>query len=436
MRNRYGAILLVAAQLKCVAANGGGFGGDKKDAELSSEEIALQVGALVLLLALSAMFAGLGLGLMSLDLIGLEIVVAAGEDEHATEKERMNSEAAKKVIPLRRNGNLLLTTLLLGNVAVNVLTSIITADLTSGLFGFIASTVLILIFGEIVPQALCSRYALVIGGKVVPFVRILIALFYIFAKPVSMALDATLGEDIGTVFTRRQLAEIIDIHEKQEMIDKDESSIIRGAMTFGNKTARSIMTPVNELFMAPISAVLDRVLIHSILASGFSRILVHGASVNDIIGTIHVKDLIFVDPKENTLLSNFFQIFGRTTRSVAPDCRLSALLQTFKSESAHLVLVKQPQTTDASGDMHTLLGIVTLEDVLEEILQAEILDEGDVSDRRHHDSERKRFLLRRFDDAGRLGLDDLCQADDPSEDELAAGLVQDAPLIEITEAEH
>ncbi|KAE9357105.1 hypothetical protein PF008_g3304 [Phytophthora fragariae] len=425
--------MVAAVRLESATANGGGFGGDKQHADLSSEDIALQVGALVLLLALSAMFAGLGLGLMSLDLIGLEIVVAAGEDEQATEKERMNSEAAKKVIPLRRNGNLLLTTLLLGNVAVNVLTSIITADLTSGLLGFIASTLLILIFGEIVPQALCSRYALVIGGKVVPFVRVLIALFYVFAKPVSMALDATLGEDIGTVFTRRQLAEIIDIHEKQQMIDKDEGSIIRGAMTFGNKTARSIMTPVDRVFMTPISAMLDRVLIHSILASGFSRVLVHGDSVNDIIGTIHVKDLIFVDPKESTLLSSFFQIFGRTTRAVAPDCRLSALLHTFKSESAHLVLVKQPQTIDATGDMHTLLGIVTLEDVLEEILQAEILDEGDVSDHRNHDSERKRFLLRQFDEGGRLGLDDLCQADDPSEDELAVGLVQDAQHFEDVE---
>ncbi|EGZ27560.1 hypothetical protein PHYSODRAFT_308753 [Phytophthora sojae] len=421
----YAAVVVVATRLESAAANGGGFGGGNEHKDLSSEDIALQVGALVLLLALSAMFAGLGLGLMSLDLIGLEIVVAAGEDAQATEKERMNSEAAKKVIPLRRNGNLLLTTLLLGNVAVNVLTSIITADLTSGLFGFIASTVLILIFGEIVPQALCSRYALVIGGKVVPFVRVLIALFFVFAKPVSMALDATLGEDIGTVFTRRQLAEIIDIHEKQQMIDKDEGSIIRGAMTFGNKTARSIMTPVDQVFMAPLSAVLDRVLIHSILASGFSRVLVHGESVNDIIGTIHVKDLIFVDPK----------IFGRTTRSVAPDCRLSALLHTFKSESAHLVLVKQPQTIDATGDMHTLLGIVTLEDVLEEILQAEILDEGDVSNHRNHDSERKRFLLRQFDEGGRLGLEDLCQADDPSEDELAVGLVQDAQRFDSVEVD-
>ncbi|RLN58624.1 hypothetical protein BBJ29_007883 [Phytophthora kernoviae] len=418
-------VMLAVAQLETVVANGGGFGGgDKSSSELSSGEIAMKVGALVALLGLSAMFAGLGLGLMSLDLIGLEIVVAAGEDENATEKEKMNSKAAKKVIPLRRNGNLLLTTLLLGNVAVNVLTSIITADLTSGLFGFIASTVLILIFGEIVPQALCSKYALVIGGKVVPFVRILIALSYVFSKPVSMALDASLGEDIGMVFTRRQLAEIIDIHEKQEMIDKDEGSIIRGAMTFGNKTVRSIMTPVDKVFMAPLSAVLDRELIHSILASGFSRILVSGTSVNDIIGTIHVKDLIFVDPKENKALSNFFQIFGRTTRSVDPDCQLSALLHAFKSESVHLVLVKQPQTTIAKEEMHTLLGIVTLEDVLEEILQDEILDEGDVSGRPHQHSERKRFLLTQFDEGGRLGLDDLCQANDPSEDELAVGLVQ------------
>ncbi|ETI43853.1 hypothetical protein, variant 1 [Phytophthora nicotianae P10297] len=426
-------VLLAVLQLNSVAANGEGVGDG--DAELSSEDIVLQVSALVLLLALSAMFAGLGLGLMSLDLIGLEIVVAAGEDEHATETERVNSEAAKKVIPLRRKGNLLLTTLLLGNVSVNVLTSIITADLTSGLLGFIASTILILIFGEIVPQALCSRYALVIGGKVVPFVRVLIALFYIFAKPISLALDATLGEDIGTVFTRRQLAEIIDIHEKQQMIDKEESSIIRGAMTFGTKTVRSVMTPVDQVFMAPMSAVLDRVLIHNILASGFSRILVHGTSVNDIVGTIHVKDLIFVDPKENTPLSSFFKIFGRTTRSVHPDCRLSALLRAFKSESAHLVLVKQPQTTYASGDMHTLLGIVTLEDVLEEILQAEILDEGDLAvHRSHHHSERKQFLLRQFDEGGRLGLDALCQADDPSEDELAAGLIQEPQHVELSES--
>lgn len=94
--------------------------------------VALQVVAVAVLLGLSGLFAGLGLGLMSLDLIGLEIVVAAGQDELATDRERRNSAAARRIIPIRKQGNLLLTTLLLGNVSVNALTSILMADLTSG----------------------------------------------------------------------------------------------------------------------------------------------------------------------------------------------------------------------------------------------------------------------------------------------------------------
>jgi metal transporter CNNM len=87
---------------------------------------------IIFLVALSAVFSGLTLGLMSLDKIGLEVVIGAGEDESATEKEKALAEAARKIAPIRKDGNLLLTTLLLGNVAVNSLLSILMADLTSG----------------------------------------------------------------------------------------------------------------------------------------------------------------------------------------------------------------------------------------------------------------------------------------------------------------
>lgn len=104
---------------------------------------------IVFLVCMSAMFSGLTLGLLSLDKTGLEIVME-GEDAK-------NAAAAKKIYPIRKRGNLLLCTLLLGNVAVNALLSILMAEKAGGLVGFLVSTFVIVIFGEIIPQAVCSR---------------------------------------------------------------------------------------------------------------------------------------------------------------------------------------------------------------------------------------------------------------------------------------
>lgn len=108
----------------------------------------LQIVLIVLMLCLSALFSGLTLGLMSLDKTGLEIVMS-GDDPKA-------ARYAKVIYPVRENGNLLLCTLLLGNVAVNALLSIFLAAYAGGIVGFVSSTFLIVIFGEIVPQALVS----------------------------------------------------------------------------------------------------------------------------------------------------------------------------------------------------------------------------------------------------------------------------------------
>lgn len=105
----------------------------------------LQIALIIIFLCLSALFSGLTLGLMSLDKTGLQIVMG-GDDPVA-------AMYAKKIYPVREDGNLLLCTLLLGNVAVNALLSIFLAAYTGGIIGFISSTFLIVIFGEIVPQA-------------------------------------------------------------------------------------------------------------------------------------------------------------------------------------------------------------------------------------------------------------------------------------------
>jgi hypothetical protein len=112
----------------------------------------LQIILIIVLLCMSALFSGLTLGLMSLDKTGLEIVMA-GDDP-------VDAEYAKRIYPVREKGNLLLCTLLLGNVAVNSLLSIILADFAGGTVGFVTSTFLIVIFGEILPQAIVSSVLL------------------------------------------------------------------------------------------------------------------------------------------------------------------------------------------------------------------------------------------------------------------------------------
>ena len=109
------------------------------------------------------------------------------------------AQYAKKIYPLRKDGNLLLCTLLLGNVAVNAMLSILIAEITSGMIGFAVSTIFIVIFGEIIPQATFSRHALYVGANTIPIVKAFIVLMYVAAKPLAMVLDRVLGEELGTV---------------------------------------------------------------------------------------------------------------------------------------------------------------------------------------------------------------------------------------------
>ncbi|KAG7384238.1 Metal transporter cnnm2 [Phytophthora pseudosyringae] len=209
--------------------------------------------AIVVLIVLSAISSGLTLGLMSLDKVSLDVVVRAGDRQGATQDEMKKAKAAKRILPVRVDSNLLLTTLVLTTVAVNSLLSILMADLTSGLVGFFASTILIVLFGEIVPQSLCSRHALTIGSAFVPVVRVLLLTLYIFAKPVSYVLDRTVGEDVGTMFTKRELQKLVEIHVRQKIVHPEEGYIVRGAMSYKNKVVSDIMIPADKLFSLPIS---------------------------------------------------------------------------------------------------------------------------------------------------------------------------------------
>ncbi|GMH50474.1 hypothetical protein TrRE_jg10315, partial [Triparma retinervis] len=348
---------------------------------------------IVVLILLSGLFSGLTLGLMGLDMTGLEIVMG-GSDPVAAKN-------AKKIIPIRRNGNQLLCTLLLGNVAVNALLSILTAELFGGLSGFLLSTAIIVVFGEIIPQASCSRYALQIGAKSIPVVKVIMVLMFPLAYPLAWCLDKALGEEMGTIHSKAEMKRLLEIHVRAGGLDEEQGKTMAGALQYQDKVVEEVMTPLEDVFMVSIDDKLTFDLVAEIFKSGFSRIPVYEVNEDSIVGLLLVKDLIFVDPEDEVLVRSFIQIFGRGLHVVWPDQSLGECLRTFKQGRGHMALVRDVVNEGGMDPRYVVKGIITLEDIIEEILGADIVDETDVFvdvdnhikvDRRTFDWARLRLL--------------------------------------------
>ena len=309
----------------------------------------------IVLIALSALFSGLTLGLMGLDVYDLERKMMHGD------------LLAKKVYPIRKRGNLLLTALLLGNVFVNAFLAVYLGSLASGVVAGVAATALIFVFGEIIPQAVFSRYALRLGAMMVPLVRVLIFVLYPIIYPISKALDKMLGEEIPNVYSRKELISIIAEHEdsQESPIDEDEERIAHGALKFSQKKVEEIMTPRTVVVGVWEDKDVNKELADELLESGMSRFPVYEEENQDVLkGLLYIRDLVGKDLKGKVR-----DLDLRGIHYVPEDMPLDDLLNDFIKHRQHLFGVQ-----DEFGGFS---GVVTVEDVLEEILQREIVDEHD-----------------------------------------------------------
>ena len=247
-------------------------------AAITTAELVGRIVGAVVLLILAALFSGLTLGVLGLDLSDLEIIKESG-----TEVEK---RAASRIYPIRAQGNLLLCTLVLGNVAVTSLESILMADLTSGLIGFLLTTVLVVIFGEIVPQAFCARYGLEVGSKAAPLVNVIIFLFYPFTKPLALMLDCALGEEKGNSYNRAGLRKLVKMHVEARQLGEAEANIIQGALNYRSLPVKTIMTPLRNVFAVKCSDRLDAALMEKIFRKGYSRIPVWNEASTAVVGLL------------------------------------------------------------------------------------------------------------------------------------------------------
>ncbi|XP_026153944.1 metal transporter CNNM4 [Mastacembelus armatus] len=331
----------------------------------------LQVILICCLLVLSGMFSGLNLGLMALDPMELRIVQSCG-----TEKEK---KYARKIEPIRSKGNYLLCSLLLGNVLVNTTLTILLDDLIgSGLGAVVASTIGIVIFGEIVPQALCSRHGLAVGANTIMVTKFFMFLTFPLSFPVSKLLDVLLGQEIGTVYDREKLVEMLKVTEPYHDLVKEELNMIQGALELRTKTVEDVMTPLGNCFMIQADAVLDFNTMSEIMESGYTRIPVYDDERSNIVDILYVKDLAFVDPDDCTTLKTITKFYNHPVHFVFHDTRLDAMLEEFKKGKSHLAIVQKVNNEGEGDPFYEVLGLVTLEDVIEEIIKSEILDESDL----------------------------------------------------------
>ncbi|GLD56790.1 metal transporter CNNM4-like isoform X2 [Lates japonicus] len=323
------------------------------------------------LLVLSGMFSGLNLGLMALDPMELRIVQSCG-----TDKEK---KYARKIEPIRSKGNYLLCSLLLGNVLVNTTLTILLDDLIgSGLGAVVASTIGIVIFGEIVPQALCSRHGLAVGANTILVTKFFMFLTFPLSFPVSKLLDVLLGQEIGTVYNREKLVEMLKVTEPYNDLVKEELNMIQGALELRTKTVEDVMTPLANCFMIQADAVLDFNTMSEIMESGYTRIPVYDDERSNIVDILYVKDLAFVDPDDCTTLKTITKFYNHPVHFVFHDTKLDAMLEEFKKGKSHLAIVQKVNNEGEGDPFYEVLGLVTLEDVIEEIIKSEILDESDL----------------------------------------------------------
>ncbi|KNA11763.1 hypothetical protein SOVF_132100 isoform A [Spinacia oleracea] len=383
----------------------------------------IYAGICCFLVLFAGLMSGLTLGLMSLSLVDLEILKRSG-----TSSEQKQAAA---ILPVVQKQHQLLVTLLLCNAAAMEALPIYLDKMFNQYVAIILSVTLVLAFGEVIPQSICTRYGLAVGANFVLLVRILMILCYPIAYPIGKVLDCLLGHN-EALFRRAQLKALVSIHGQEAgkggELTHDETTIISGALDLTEKTAQEAMTPIESTFSLDVDSKLDWEAMGKILARGHSRVPVYSGNPKNIIGLLLVKTLLTVRPETETPVS---AVSIRKIPRVPADMPLYDILNEFQKGHSHMAAVvkarpksinnlpvvdveksNKAKSSDGEYNLATpllskkkdnsesivdiekiskesntynvedidegdVVGIITLEDVFEELLQEEIVDETD-----------------------------------------------------------
>ncbi|WVQ69021.1 uncharacterized protein L199_007233 [Kwoniella botswanensis] len=312
------------------------------------------------LVLLGGVFSGLTLGLMGLDTVNLQVLAISGTPEERKQ--------APRVLNLIGKGkHTMLVVLLLGNTLINTSLPIFLDSIVGGgLIAVLGSTLLILIFGEILPQSICDRYGLAIGSTFTPLIKVLIVLMYPIAKPIGLILDYILGKHSDPVTYRKAELKTFVSLGVEDKLNEDELGLLGSVLEFSNKKVGGVMTAREDMYTLSSDRIVDEELVSEILKKGYSRIPVYDTRTS----TYTLRSLVSYDPTD---LHPASSLVSQVLPQCSPDLPLLEAMAYFQTGRSHVLLI-----TETPGEEGKTLGLVTLEDVVEELIGKEIIDETDV----------------------------------------------------------
>uniref|UniRef100_A0A7E4ZWC8 CNNM transmembrane domain-containing protein n=1 Tax=Panagrellus redivivus TaxID=6233 RepID=A0A7E4ZWC8_PANRE len=340
-----------------------------------------QIPVVIACLALSALFSGLSVGLMSLSVSGLELIM---------QYDPIQAVYAQNILPLRKKGNFLQCTLLIGNTFVNNAATVLISNMISEfgikskMLDFAISAILpafvIVVIGEIVPVTVCCRWGLWIGS----YTRFITIFFMVLTAPVSypmsMLLDCIIGKEGPESYDKAMLENLVEMNvEPQHGLSRTTADLVVRALNITKLNASSVMTPIEKVFMLPEEAVVDRDLVKRIHELGHTRIPIYrNHNRNMVTAIINVKDLVPIDPKCGLRMSTVVQVWQRSRhfRFVLEEFPIAQLLKEMKRGQPLALVARFNQRLKD----YEVTGVIALEDIIEEIT-GEILDEKDVKHR-------------------------------------------------------
>jgi metal transporter CNNM len=358
---------------------------------------------------------GLTVGYLSIDDLVLELRMTTGTDEE--------KKYATKVLPILAQRHWLLVTLLLMNAFAMETLPIFLDKIVPEYLAIIISVSLVLLFGEVIPQAICTGPDQVkIASMVAPLTRFLMYVSSPISLPFAKLLDHLLGEHHKSRFLNNDLKALIELHtfnsldrlnlshdneegdlgssRKMGLCD-EQANLMISALDFREKKVIELMIPIKNTFLIDYDEILDKFKLQLILDKGYSRIPVYSDhNVNDIVGLLRIKNLIGVDFNQNKTLRQL-NIELKKPLVISPRLSLFELLRQFREGRSHMAfiteqveelqekygiingtnpLIRNKDNLTFKKDKSVsikILGIITLEDVIEKMINLEILDEDD-----------------------------------------------------------